>query len=167
MRPRARRWDSLRRVIPWLILAIWVPGVIVAAYLVERSWAANAAELAKSSPAAKPLDLQVFDPSGRSTTKSAITLRGRVTPGSTVSVGRYRALVNAERFRVKVPVELGVNQLTLVARRSGYRTTSERVSVRRSKPRPEAPPVPTTQATPTTPQTPTPTPEQPGTATQP
>jgi hypothetical protein len=46
---RQKKRAGVRGVLPLLLLAIWVPGVIVAAHLIERSWSLDAAQT-RTSP---------------------------------------------------------------------------------------------------------------------
>ena len=46
---RQKKRVGMRGALPLLLLAIWIPGVLVAAHLIERSWSRDAAEL-RTSP---------------------------------------------------------------------------------------------------------------------
>lgn len=156
MRPHTNL-ERVRAALPLLLAAILIPGLLVAAYLSEQTSALDPAEVHEFSrkPASKPLRLNYVV--NRTTTRSTAAISGRVTPGSEVFANDGQAWVAGERFRVRVPLRVGTNRLTVTARKPGHREVRKRVAIRRSEPRPVITPAPTTPA-PGTPQSP---PQQP------
>jgi hypothetical protein len=88
------------------------------------------------------------------TYRDEITVSGRVTKRATVTVEGDAAEISNRRFAAAVALKVGRNRMQVVARRKGYVTSRETVTVvRRQKP------VPTPVATSTPVPTPEPTPE--------
>ncbi len=91
-------------------------------------------------PKPKPLTLEVQRLESNVTTEAAVTVRGRVTPGATVAVGRERARVDRGRFQAQVDLDVGVNRIDITARKPGYRTEQARLTIRRREQPPAAQP---------------------------
>jgi hypothetical protein len=86
---------------------------------------------------------------GRRTTRGSITVRGKVTDGSTVWVNGKRATVRGRRYSARIPLSLGVNGIDVEAARDDLRTASTSVSVtRKAKPEPLPEPEPLPAAEP-------------------
>ncbi len=96
-------------------------------------------------PQPKPLTLEVSSLTEKTTTNEAITLRGSVTPGAQVTVGRNAATVQDGRFRARVKLRVGVNRIRIVAQKTGYVTERKRVRIKRREPPPVVQPTQTPQ----------------------
>lgn len=77
--------------------------------------------------------------------RSSIVLAGVVTGGSQVFVNDEPARVSGRRWRARVPLDLGDNDIVIEAERRNFRSTSdeifvERLRKRRPKPSPEPEP---------------------------
>lgn len=88
---------------------------------------------AKATP--KSLTLQVAS-LPRKSAGPAITVRGLVTPGAWVTVGKLKARVRRGRFRIRIRLKVGINDVKITARKPGYRIEHQRVQVKRSSPPP-------------------------------
>jgi len=80
--------------------------------------------------------LEVRPLSQKVTTDPTVTVRGRVTPGATVIVGKREAWVRGGRFRARVRLKVGLNRIRVTARKAGHRTEQERLRIRRREPPP-------------------------------
>lgn len=87
-------------------------------------------------PQPKPLTLEVRDLSKKVTTNEAITVRGSVTPGARVTVGKKEARVQGGSFRARVRLRVGVNRIRIVAKKTGYVTERKRLRITRREPPP-------------------------------
>ena len=79
----------------------------------------------------KPLLLDVTEPrDGAVVAKSAVRVRGRVTPDAHVTVNGRPAAEQAGRFGLTIDATPGLNTATVAASKDGYAPASKRISFR-------------------------------------
>ncbi len=105
---------------------------------------------AVGTAAPRHVRLELAPRSSAATRSRAVTIAGRVTRGSHVTVAGRRASVRAGRFHARVGLAVGRNRIEVVARKDGYAGASRTVTYRRRAtptPTPTPTPVPTPTAT--------------------
>ena len=80
-------------------------------------------------PGPRSLLLEVTAPrAGASVTGSAVRVRGRVTPGATVTVDGVPARATDGRFALRIDADPGENRVTIEARKDGYEPASRAIA---------------------------------------
>jgi hypothetical protein len=87
----------------------------------------------RSAPAQVPPVLLAVSKPPASVADATVTIQGRITPGAKVVVEGKPATPSQNRFRVKVPLALGKNRITIEASKAGFRPARKTVIVKRAQ----------------------------------